>query len=81
MHAENAEGCVSLAWCSCIYVESHFAIERGGVREVKCSAGIVYRTVRNIVTSLKLEQNQSFLCLMIHAVGANANYYCIMQNL
>lgn len=26
VHAENAEGCVSLAWCSCIHVESHFAI-------------------------------------------------------
>lgn len=41
VRAENAEGCVSLARCSCIHVESHFATGRGGVRDIKCGAGRV----------------------------------------
>jgi len=36
VRAENAEGCVTLARCSCIHVESHFATGRGGVRDIKC---------------------------------------------
>jgi len=38
VRAENAEGCVTLARCSCIHVESHFATGRGGVRDIKCGA-------------------------------------------